>query len=75
MEDTGSGYAYEPIVSKENTANAFGLEVAGMKPKKTVTINDPATVQCSLCLSVCLPVIISLFVLFSRVNSAVIYDG
>ncbi|CAF5112555.1 unnamed protein product, partial [Rotaria sp. Silwood1] len=37
-----SVFSSEPIVSKENTANAFGLEITGVKPKKTVTINDPA---------------------------------
>ncbi|CAF3504051.1 unnamed protein product [Rotaria sp. Silwood1] len=42
MEDMGSVFSSEPIVSKENTANAFGLEITGVKPKKTVTINDPA---------------------------------
>ena len=71
MEDIGSGYAYEPIVSKENTANAFGLEVAGVKPKKTVTINDPATVH--RCLAAYPSIISFSFVLFSRANSAVIY--
>jgi hypothetical protein len=33
-------FPYEPIASKENTASAFGLEITGVKPKKTVTIND-----------------------------------
>ncbi|CAF0876622.1 unnamed protein product [Rotaria sordida] len=42
MEDMGSAFSSEPIVSKENTTSAFGLEVTGVKPKKTVTINDPA---------------------------------
>jgi hypothetical protein len=39
----GSVFSSEPIVSKENTASAFGLEITGVKPKKTVTINDPPT--------------------------------
>ncbi|CAF0886482.1 unnamed protein product [Didymodactylos carnosus] len=38
MEDLG----YDPNISKENTSSVFGLEVTGMKPKKTVTIQDPA---------------------------------
>jgi len=38
----GSTFPHESIVSKENTASAFGLEITGVKPKKTVTINDPA---------------------------------
>ncbi|CAF4137460.1 unnamed protein product [Rotaria sp. Silwood2] len=42
MEDMGPIFSSEPIVSKENTANAFGLEITSVKPKKTVTINDPA---------------------------------
>ncbi|CAF0858696.1 unnamed protein product [Didymodactylos carnosus] len=37
MEDLG----YDPNISKENTSSVFGLEVTGMKPKKTVTIKDP----------------------------------
>jgi hypothetical protein len=40
MEDMGSVFSSEPVVSKENTASAFGLEITGVKPKKTVTIND-----------------------------------
>ena len=39
----GSAFTSDPIASKENTASAFGLEITGVKPKKTVTINDPAT--------------------------------
>lgn len=38
----GSVFSSEPVVSKENTASAFGLEITPVKPKKTVTINDPA---------------------------------
>ncbi|CAF0771846.1 unnamed protein product [Rotaria sordida] len=41
MEDIGSAFSNEPTASKENTASAFGLEITGVKPKKTVTINDP----------------------------------
>lgn len=41
----GSVFSSEPVVSKENTASAFGLEITGVKPKKTVTINDPAVVS------------------------------
>jgi len=41
MEDMGSVFSSEPVVSKENTASAFGLEITPVKPKKTVTINDP----------------------------------
>ncbi len=33
-------YSSEPIVLNDNTANTFGLEISGVKPKKTVTIND-----------------------------------
>jgi hypothetical protein len=40
----GSVFSSEPVVSKENTASAFGLEITAVKPKKTVTINDPGTV-------------------------------
>jgi hypothetical protein len=40
MEDMGSGFSYEPILTNESTASAFGLEITGVKPKKTVTIND-----------------------------------
>jgi len=40
MEDMGSVFSSEPVVSKENTASAFGLEITSVKPKKTVTIND-----------------------------------
>jgi len=40
----GSVFSSEPVVSKENTASAFGLEITGVKPKKTVTINDPQVV-------------------------------
>lgn len=43
MEDMGSAFSSEPVASKENTASAFGLEITSVKPKKTVTINDPAT--------------------------------
>lgn len=35
-----SVFSSEPIGSNENAANAYGLEVNGVKPKKTVTIND-----------------------------------
>ena len=35
-------YSSDPVMSNESTASTFGLEVAGMKPKKTVTINDRA---------------------------------
>ncbi|CAF2836546.1 unnamed protein product [Rotaria sp. Silwood2] len=42
MEDMGPVFSNDPIVSKENTASAFGLEITSVKPKKTVTINDPA---------------------------------
>jgi hypothetical protein len=40
----GSVFSSEPVASKENTASAFGLEITGVKPKKTVTIYDPAVV-------------------------------
>jgi hypothetical protein len=40
MEDIGSVFSYEPVVSNESTASAFGLEITGVKPKKSVTIND-----------------------------------
>lgn len=45
MEDIGSAFSSGPVVSKESTASAFGLEITSVKPKKTVTINDPATVS------------------------------
>jgi len=45
MEDMGSVYSYEPVVSKENTGSAFGLEIMPVKPKKTVTINDSAATR------------------------------
>ena len=41
----GSAYSYEPIVSKENTGSAFGLEIMPVKPKKTVKINDSAATK------------------------------
>lgn len=41
----GSVFSSEPVVSKENTASAFGLEITPVKPKKTVTINDPNGVK------------------------------
>ncbi len=38
---SGSVFLHEPpAISKENTASVFGLEITGVKPKKTVTIND-----------------------------------
>lgn len=43
----GSVFSSEPVASKENTASAFGLEITGVKPKKTVTINDQAIVSIS----------------------------
>ncbi|CAF0766429.1 unnamed protein product [Adineta steineri] len=42
MGDMGPVVSREPIVSKENVASIYGLEITGVKPKKTVTINDPA---------------------------------
>jgi hypothetical protein len=32
-------------IAKELTASAFGLEITSVKPKKTVTISDPAAVS------------------------------
>ena len=44
----GSVYSSEPVVSKESTASAFGLEITSVKPRKTVTINDSSAVGDSL---------------------------
>ena len=38
----GTTASRDPIVSKENTASIYGLEITPVKPKKTVTINDAA---------------------------------
>ncbi|CAF0893195.1 unnamed protein product [Adineta ricciae] len=42
MEDMGTTASRDPIVSKENAASIYGLEITPVKPKKTVTINDSA---------------------------------
>lgn len=42
MEDMGSVYSSDPVMSNESTVSTFGLDIAGGKPKKTVTINDRA---------------------------------
>ncbi|CAF1497107.1 unnamed protein product [Adineta steineri] len=40
MNDIGPVLSSDPIITKENSSNALGLEANGAKPKKTVTIND-----------------------------------
>ncbi|UJR33083.1 hypothetical protein I4U23_020542 [Adineta vaga] len=45
MEDMGSTVPRDLIVSKENAASIYGLEITPVKPKKTVTINDPAATR------------------------------
>jgi hypothetical protein len=40
----GPTHSSDPIITKENSSSAFGLEITGVKPKKTVTINDPPVV-------------------------------
>ncbi|CAF0893479.1 unnamed protein product [Adineta ricciae] len=42
MEDMGTTASRDQIVSKENAASIYGLEITPVKPKKTVTINDSA---------------------------------
>ncbi|CAF0971218.1 unnamed protein product [Adineta ricciae] len=42
MEDMGPAFSSDPIMTKENSSSVLGLDLTGAKPKKTVTINDPA---------------------------------
>ena len=37
----GTTASRDPIIAKENAASIYGLEITPVKPKKTVTINDP----------------------------------